>query len=108
LLQENAKPACGRQGAKKNLLAAWRLCKKKKIAHERQKKNSARRIKKRYGAPHCCGPGSKGAETQRNEEWPHKDAKPACGRQGAKKKLFAAWRLCEKKKSFLEDPNINP
>jgi hypothetical protein len=53
LLQENAKPACGRQGAKKNLLAAWRLCKKKKIAHERQKKNSARRIKKRYGAQRC-------------------------------------------------------
>jgi hypothetical protein len=44
----------------------------------------------------------KGAETQRNEEWPNKDAKPACGRQGAKKNLFAAWRLCEKKKIACE------
>jgi hypothetical protein len=46
----------------------------------------------------------KGAETQRNEEWPHKDAKPACGRQGAKKKLFAAWRLCEKIKKLPRRP----
>jgi hypothetical protein len=30
---------------------------------------------KKNSAPQCCGPGSKGAETQRNEEWPHKDAK---------------------------------
>jgi hypothetical protein len=29
---KDAKPACGRQGAKKNLFASWRLCEKKKIA----------------------------------------------------------------------------
>jgi hypothetical protein len=45
----------------------------------------------------------KGAETQRNKEWPHKDAKPACGRQGAKKNLFAAWRLGKKKKIAHEE-----
>jgi hypothetical protein len=45
----------------------------------------------------------KGAETQRNKEWLHKDAKPAYGRQGAKKKLFAAWRLSAQKIKCLEE-----
>jgi hypothetical protein len=40
----------------------------------------------------------KGAETQRNKGLLQENAKPACNRQGAKKKPFAAWRLCEKKK----------
>jgi hypothetical protein len=40
----------------------------------------------------------KGAETQRNKERPHKDAKPACG-----SKLFAAWRLCAQKIKCLEE-----
>ncbi len=57
-----------------------------KIAHEESKKDMAR----------------KGAETQRNKEGPHKDAKPACGRLGAKKKPFAAWRLCAQKIKCLE------
>jgi len=49
-----------------------------------------------FGAPQCCGPGSKGAETQRNKEGPHKDAK------AQRKYTFAAWRLCEKKKIACE------
>jgi hypothetical protein len=64
-----------REGAKKNLFAAWRLCEKKKIACEKSKKEKRTKDKKRYGAPQCCGPGSKGAEAQRNKEGPHKDAK---------------------------------
>jgi hypothetical protein len=73
-----------------------------KNSTRRIKKNSAREIKKRYGAPQCCGPGSKGAETQRNEEWPHKEAKVQ------RKNSLRLGAFARRKKSFLEDPNINP
>ena len=43
------------------------------------------------------------AKAQRNKGGPHKDAKPACGRQGAKKNLLAAWRLCAQKIKYFEE-----
>ena len=52
------------------------------MAHIREKKRMAR----------------KDAKAQRNKRLSPEDAKPACGRQGAKKKLFASLRLCAKKK----------
>jgi hypothetical protein len=45
----------------------------------------------------------KGAETQRNKGLTREDVKPAYVRQRAKKKLFAAWRLCAQKIKYLEE-----
>jgi len=41
----------------------------------------------------------KDAKAQRNKRLSPENAKPACGRQGAKKKLFASLRLCENRKN---------
>jgi hypothetical protein len=48
----------------------------------------------------------KDAKTQRNKGLSPEDAKPACGRQGAKKKLSASLRLCAKKNKCLDEEMI--
>ena len=43
------------------------------------------------------------AKAQRRKEIKDWHAKPAYGRQGAKKNPFAAWRLCAQKIKYLEE-----